>query len=318
MHLPFFHRDPDSEIIAICDTEVSKLEKIGEKYGIKYRYEDFEDFIRNEEIEAVVIATPNYLHYPMVMASLNYGKDVMCELPIAFTRNEADALFKKAKKEKLLLALSMPHRFRPDLQILKTMIDEDEIGRVRYSKTGWLRTQSDWIFKGWKGDYLRTGGGVFIQMGIHLLEIALWIMDREPVSIVGVTYSRDKYPDIEDTAFAMIRFKDNSILSIEVGWGFSYDKDIIYFNLTGEKGIATLYPLKIYKELHNKVVSISPSLNIRNIYRDAYRSQVSTFIKSVKRKSRYPFTGEDAVKCTAIVESFYKSVREKKEIKIKI
>ena len=293
------------------------MEKIAEKYRIKGKYDDFKEFIKNKDMDAVVIATPNYLHSPMIMAALDYGKDVLSELPIAFDKKSVKRLIKKASSKDRILALSMVHRFRPDLQILKAMVDEKEIGNIRYSKTGWLRTQSSWMLKGWRGEYFRTGGGVFIQLGIHLLEIALWIMDKKPVSITGVSYSKDKYTDIEDTAFALLKFKDNSILAIEVGWSFSYDKEIVYFNLTGNKGIATLYPLKIHKQLHEKFVTIEPDIDLKNIYRDAYRNQVKTFVKAVKEKIEYPFTGNDALKCTSIIESFYKSVKAHKEIPIK-
>lgn len=316
-HLPAFKKNSACDLVAICDTDVRKIDLLGTKYNITYRYQDFEEMIRNENIDACVISTPNYLHAPMIISSLEYGKDVLCDYPMAINLKEAQEVARIARRSKNCLAMALSDRFRPDVQTLKKFIKEGELGDIYYIKTGWLIGSTNWTLNPWRQEYLKSGGGAFLSLGVGLLDTALYLLESKSItSIFASTHKKNSASSVEDTAMCIINYHDGTLLTIEVGWSLIFDRDFRYCNIFGKKGAALLNPLKIQKELHNELVNVTPTFPQKNIFRAAYDLQAQFFIESLNRGSPPPFGYEDGLLIARITDAFYESARKQKLINI--
>lgn len=317
VHLPIFKKNKNCEIVALCDTDTRKLDYLTNRYNIKKHYLDYDKLLQDEEIDAVVIATPNYLHSPMAIGALEYEKDVLVETPMAISVEDAEAMVKLAEKKKRILLPALSQRLRSDVRLIKSFIDNGELGSVYYSKAGWLRGRADWSLSGWWGERLRAGGGVFLSLGSQILDIALWLLEPiKPISIVGAGYKRNEKSQVEDTAFALIRLEKKGILTIEVGFSMLQEHDLTYFNIFGHKGAALLNPIQIHREMHGHLVNVTPAQPAleKDYQRAADQLLIDLFIDSVNKRTKPPITSNDGLVISKISDAFYKSYQSQKEV----
>jgi predicted dehydrogenase len=314
VHLPLLRSSKLAEIVAVCDPDVRKLNHLCQRYNIRKHYVDFDDFKQDPEIEAVIIATPNHLHAPMAIACMEYGKDVLCEIPMALTASEAREMLAVARREGRRLVPCLNYRLRPDVSVIKKFIEQGELGSVFYTKAGWLRGRGSWIVSGWHADRLRAGGGAFMSLGAEILDYSLFLMQpAQPLSIVGAAHRRTGM-NVEDAAFAMIRFEHDLILTIEVGWSLLREADMTYFNIFGSKGAALLNPIQINKEMHGHLVNVTPTLPGRDPIRASADKQLELFLRAILFNEGLAVKPEDAILVNELIDAFYQSVAERKEV----
>jgi len=316
-HIPIFKKNKDCNLIAICDTDFHKLDYLGTKYNVAKKYQDFQEMVEDRDIDALIISTPNYLHTPMTISALQFGKDVICENPMAINCREAQEVIKVAGQTNRKVAVALTGRFRPDVQTLKKFIKEGELGEIYYLKAGWLIGTKEWVLPDWRMDILKSGGGAFLTMGTQVLAITSYFLeDKEPDTIFASIHKKEPESNVEDTAMCIINFKDGTLLTIEVGWSLLFEKDFLYCNIFGKKGAALLNPLKIHKELHNELVNVTPSIVPKNLYKVACELQAQFFIDAIKKNTKPPFTAEDGLLIARITDAFYESAKKNKMVKM--
>jgi predicted dehydrogenase len=316
-YVPIFTKNEQCNVIALCDSDVRKIDHLSEKYSIPYKYQDFQEIVSNEKIDALIIATPNYLHAPMTISALEYGKHVLCEIPISINLQEANEMIRAAEKSGKKLALAMNNRLRSDVQMLKKFIQEGELGEIYYVKAGWLIGTKEWILDPWRLAQIKSGGGAFLSLGTNLLDIALYFLqNKELDSIFASMHKKEPDAEIEDTAMCIINFSDGTLLTIEVGWSLLFEKDFLYCNVFGKKGAALLNPLKIQKELHNELFNVTPTLVHTNLYKVSYERQAQTFLDFLIKDRRPPISLEDGLTLARLSEAFYRSAKERKLVNL--
>ncbi len=320
IHLPILSRMDDVEIAALADIDKPKLQTLAEKYKVAEYYHDHQKLLAMDGIDAVHICTPNSLHAPIALDALAAGKHVLVERPIARTTDEAEAMVAEAKKRKKILMVGMNNRFRPDAMILKNFVDGNELGNIFYTKAGWLRRRGSWNETGWARKKHIAGGGVFIDLGIPMLDLSMWLMGKpKPVSVFSAMYNHFQKESVEDSSTAMIRFENNAVLSLEVSWTLLMENDFTYTNLFGTLGGALLNPLRIHKEMHGNLVNVTPTKIERPEYhsRKSYEYEIRHFYESIKHNRPVISSGEEAAEIMRISQAIYQSAKEKREIVLK-
>jgi len=314
VHLPLLQKLPDVEVVAACDKDKGKVQVVAEKYGIRGLYTDAKQMLEKEDLHAVIVCTSTDAHKEPALAALRAGKDVLVEKPIARTYSEAVELAEAAKETRRKLMVGMNHRFRPDVQILKSFIEGKELGKVFYTRVGWLRKRSS--DSSWFTQKEKSGGGVFVDLGIAMLDLALWFMGYPDVRRVGATHFNHKTRQVEDTSLVTLALTSGASVSIEVSWSMTLDEDIYYCNLFGTDGSAALNPLRIHKELHGNIVNLAPAKleAPQHLFKRSYENELKHFIGAVKGLHQIVSTADEAVHRMRIVDGVYKSVRLGKEI----
>jgi predicted dehydrogenase len=265
----------------------------------------------------VVVATPNHLHAPMATAALQYGKHVLCEMPLGVNSTEVERMVQVAEREKRILTPCLNTRLRPDVQTIKRFITGGELGQLYYCKTGWLQGRESWSLAGWRGERLRAGGGAFLSLGAALLDAALFLLDtHKPVSVFGAAHHRAQRSEVEDTAFAMIKFEPDLLLTVEVGWSLLMEQDFTYLNLMGNTGAALLNPIQIHKEMHGHLVNVTPQIPAKGIQRASHKLLIDLWVDSMQKDRPAAVTAEQALLVSRLSDAFYRSAQSHGEVKL--
>lgn len=313
-HLPVLQKLPDADLVAVCDRDRGKARLVAEKFGLKKVYTDVRQMFEQEPLDAVVVSTSTDAHKEVALAAIQAGKAVLIEKPIARTSTEAVAITEAAAAAKVKVMVGMNHRFRPDTMILKSFIEGNELGKIFYTKTGWLRrrtTDNSWTLRKEK-----AGGGVFIDLGIVMLDMALWMMGYPVVTRVTASTFSHVTKQVEDTAIVSLLMRDGTQMSIEVSWSMAVGDDEYYCDVYGTGGSATLTPLRVHKELHGNLVNLAPTKieSPQTVFKRSYENEIKHFIGAVRGLHGLISPAQEAVHRMRLVEAIYRSARLKKEV----
>jgi predicted dehydrogenase len=143
-HIPTLMRTEGLELVALCDRDPEKAQRVAQKFQIPIASSRLDDLLEDDTLDAIDICTPNFLHAPMATAALEAGKHVLCERPLARSADEASQMVKVARKADRVLMCAVQHRFRPDAQLLRKVVEKGDLGEIFFAKAGWLRQRTEW------------------------------------------------------------------------------------------------------------------------------------------------------------------------------
>lgn len=316
VHLPILSKMENVKIVAVSEINKNRLNTVADKFNINERFLDYKDLIKNSDCDAVIISTPTSTHKTVAIDCLNAKKNILVEKPIGRTVEEAKAIVDASKKNKKLVMVGMNLRYRPDIMLLKSIINAGEIGSPIYIKLSWIKSQSSsgkWFTK-----KEEAGGGVIFDLGIMLLDLGLWFLDFPPIKTVSAQNYMQNTKTVEDTSVSFIRCKYGSLLNIETSWSLVTEKDSFSLTVFGNNGSAMINPLRIYKKINNEIVTLTPSQGetSTSLYKKSYFNELKHFIGSVQGLHPVMSSGEEAIKRMEVLEKMYESAAEGKEIKL--
>lgn len=322
LHASSLSKCPDAEIAAICDVDSARSAKLAEQYSVPATYTDYNEMLSSDGIDAVIVATPNKFHEPIVAAAFAAGKHVMCEKPLAMNSIEGARMVEAGKKSGKLFMMGFNNRFRGDSQLLKKYVENGDLGEIYYAKTGWVRRKCLSWMSGWFAQKELAGGGPLIDLGVHVLDLTLWLMGNpKPVTVMGSTYSklgpeifkaRGMEYGVEDLAAGFIKLDNGATIMLEASWESHVAKEEIYTKLVGTKGGADLDPLRIYKDMHGKAVDIQPQFD----QLQGHEMEIKHFISCVKGECECISTGEHGLHIMQILDAIYESAKTGKSVDI--
>ncbi len=226
-------------VTAVADSNLVKSKAMAQSFNCQ-AYNDYHKLLADQDIEAVIIATPSGLHAQMAIDALNAGKHVVVEKPMAMTREQADAMIGTAQKAKRILTTVLNNRFLPASIFLKKAIDQGAIGRIISGSTcvNWYRPQKYYNEADWRGTRLMDGG-VLLNQAIHHIDLLLYYLgDVKHFQAYRATLGHDI--EVEDTAVAIVQFENSSIGTINATT-CAYPKNLEEtLTIIGEKGSVIL------------------------------------------------------------------------------
>ncbi|MCU0405917.1 MAG: Gfo/Idh/MocA family oxidoreductase [Ignavibacteriaceae bacterium] len=316
VHLPNLVKIKNAEITALAEINRSRLNFVADKYGIKKLYSDYKQLLTDTEIDAVIIATPTHLHKQMAIDCLNAGKDVLVEKPLARNSSEGIEIIECAKKNSRKLMVGMNLRYRPDSMLIRSLIDAGEIGNPFYFKCGWIRKQSS--SEKWFNKREEAGGGVILDLGVNLIDLALWLADYPKVISVSTKNYFHNSKNLEDTSISLIRCENSVTINIEASWSLAEEKDTFYTNVYGTKGSIGANPFKLIKVLDDEQIDLGSTFveTPTEAFKKSYLNELKSFIGAIKGLNPVFSSGEEALQLLKIAESMYLSAEKDQEIKI--
>jgi predicted dehydrogenase len=129
-HLPVLKKLKTIEVQAICDTDLPKARALADRFAVKDAFDDIEDLLRFESLDAVVICSPNHLHESHILAALSANLHVLVEKPLAMSAASAQRIIRAVEKRDRVVMVGMNHRYRPDVQIVRSFIQSGELGTI--------------------------------------------------------------------------------------------------------------------------------------------------------------------------------------------
>lgn len=232
-HIPGWVASPHAEIAAASDINEPVLDAFCTEFDIKKKSTDPADLFNDPDIDIIDVCTPNRYHAPLSIAALEAGKHVICEKPLAAAPDEIKQMIAARDKAGRLLMTAQHMRFKADSRALKAEIDAGELGDIYHARSWMLRRAAAPIRPGFIMKK-HSGGGPCIDIGVHILDLTLWMMGNpQPVSVTGVARNElaklpgafsnwgGKIPpefDVEDFATAFVRFDNGATLILECSW----------------------------------------------------------------------------------------------------
>jgi predicted dehydrogenase len=317
VRIPTIKKIEDAELVALCDIDEAKVSFIADKYDVSHVYYDIQNLLRSEKIDCVFICTPNNMHYPMALAALENGIPALVEKPVALNYEQTERLAKKSHELKTPLIIGMNNRFREDAVVLKEFMEKDELGDPFYLKCGWQRRWGKMQNQAWLHDVRISGGGVMMDMGISLIDLALWLLGKPKIKNVhSFIYNIFSESKAEDSALAVIETQNGTVVTIEVAWRLHIEKDINYMHVFGRHGAAFMNPLRINKEMHGKLVNVTPvdSDPALDPFKTAFEKEIMHFIRVIQGKAEPVTTIDDGLYIMEIMDAIYMSARQGKQI----
>lgn len=213
-HIEAIGRLKNSAILAVADKDRCRAQEAANRVSADM-YLDYRFILERPDIDAVIIATPSGLHAKMTLESLDAGKHVLVEKPMAMTVEDADLMIEMSCSKKKALGVVYHNRFNRASQILKTAVESGKLGSLIWGSASvrWYRPQKYYSESGWRGTEAMDGG-VLMNQAIHHIDLLLWLMgDVDELSGFRATLGHDI--EAEDTAVASLRFRSGALGSID-------------------------------------------------------------------------------------------------------
>jgi myo-inositol 2-dehydrogenase/D-chiro-inositol 1-dehydrogenase len=211
---------PMVEFVALADANTLRQDQalaLGRQFGTNVvAYEDYRDVLANDDVEAVVICSPNADHYRMTLDAAQAGKHVLCEKPLALTVSQAEEMIQACREHGVFLGTAYPCRFARVMWEMKRRVDAGEVGRIlTLTATNHLRS----VVAGWFVEPERSGGGCIRDHIVHALDLCRWFSGREPVEVYAeaATLARPELA-VEDVGMLIVAFEGGLIATIDPSW----------------------------------------------------------------------------------------------------
>ncbi len=216
-HALAYSKLPESEFVAVCDNDRSRAEAFAARYGVK-AYTDVATMCREEGLGAVSICTPHPIHAAPAVAAAECGCNVLVEKPLASRLADCDAILKAGEENHVQIGTMVQRRFYRPCQRIRQAIDDGKLGTPVIGTVqmfGW-RDKAYYDSDPWRGTWKGEGGGVLVNQAPHQLDLLLWYMG-EAEEVYGLWKNLNHpYIEVEDTAVAVVKFKNGAIGNIIV------------------------------------------------------------------------------------------------------
>lgn len=172
-HIPAWEERRDAELVALCDIRAEQMEK----YKNKHCYTDFDEMLKNEEIDILDICLPTYLHAEFAIKAMNMGINVICEKPVSLNVADVARVYSTAKSNNVKFMVAQVLRFWPEYSIIKEIYDTGKYGRLLSGHMGRLGVRPKWSWDGWMMDENRSGLVPF-DLHIHDLDFIVYAFGK--------------------------------------------------------------------------------------------------------------------------------------------
>jgi predicted dehydrogenase len=342
-HMAAYAELPDVDLVGLAGMEAEPLRELGERYGVPpgQRFPTWHDLLAQGGLDVLSVAAPTTLHRPIAVAALDAGIHVLSEKPLAENAAMGRQMVEAAIRNDRVLDVSFNHRRRGVVKALKQLVDEGGLGPIYYVKAGWLRRQGIPTMGSWFTRRATAGGGPLMDLGVHLLDIVLHLLDQPQVrTATAATYAEfgprgrggsvsstmnktgmsDGEFDVEDLSTAFLRLGGGATLLLECSWAQWVPEDLCYVTVYGAEGGAGIEwvpgrpkrSLTVWTERSGRPEVLRPPLPPDGEHAES----VVDFLAQVRTSGGSGFHGEAALLLTEVVDACYASAAAGHEIEL--
>lgn len=338
-HMRGYRLSPDVEMVAVCDANPKRLEEVGDEFEVPGRYTDYPTMLAEANLDMVSVCLPNSLHAEASIAALEAGAHVLCEKPMAVTSADALRMTTTAQKHDRRLMMAYNYRYRPDSRWLYRVAQAGQLGTIYRIYASWRRETGvpGW---GWFGSQAMSGGGALIDLGVHVLDLALWLLGFPEAKTVSgemntyfgpkslKTWGRkpgDPVPggfDVDDSGVGFIRLANGATIHLHASWAehTQPQEDRVRLEIQGTEGTALLNianyrkedTLRMFTEIQGEPVTVIPSL--RTVEHSGHEAMIPDLVDSILRGLPSPTDGWQGLASVRILEGLYESARKGCEV----
>ena len=344
-HIPAYRNLSEAfELCGICDIRPEAAQDTAGRHGIPGVYTDYEKMLGEIKPDIVSICTPNNLHVAQTITALRHGAHVICEKPLALKYSDARAVFDEAAAAGRYVFPCQTMRYNKEYFPAKEIISAGTLGSIYYGDISYIRRRG---VPGWGVFHIKeyNGGGVFCDLGVHMMDYVLWISGNPRLkSISGSKAARianqpqqlltsfasggapEGVPaprlydyrefDTEEFASGSARFEGGMAVNFRIAWALNHP-DTMCINLAGDKGGISIPDMKIYGGLGRYQADILPRiiddpLSSRSFY--GHWRLFEQILQTLDGKAPPPVSREEAMNVAAVIDGFYRSAETEREV----
>lgn len=306
-------RIPDARLTALCDADEGSLARAGAELGVACLLADYRQAVARDDVDAVVIATPTFLHCPIACAAAEHGKHVFLEKPMAVTLEECRQILEAVRRAHVRLQLGFMRRFDEGFLEAKRLVDSGELGRVvKIKSTGrGPGLPSPWMFD------LSKSNGIVAEVNSHDMDSLRWLTGSEAIQAYAIADNfkcpdaREPFPDFYDNILVLFRFQDGTLGEVDGAcpchYGYDARVEILCERglvLVGHVADQTAVKVTAQGEVVGRAVR-----SWRNLFHDAYLAEMEHFVRCAQRGEAPAVSGLDGLKALEMVLAANQSVR---------
>jgi predicted dehydrogenase len=335
-HIPNFQSIPHVSVEAVCDVNEARAEEVATEKGIPRVFTDHQQMLSEVKPDITVIATPNVYHKPMTIDALRAGSHVLCEKPLALTYADAREMLDLAESKGLVLNAGTHYRWSDPMQAAKAHVDAGFFGEIYAVRTVWHRRSGIPGYGSWFTRNSLSGGGSLLDIGIHALDRALYLMGfPQPVTVSGATFSKlgprglglggwgsdiqkpspDAIFDVDDLSWAFIRFDTGAVLQLQVSWAVN-NKDQFFTEIYGTDGgavVGSQNDVELYTIMNGQESDIKVSVPKGRT--GSYTALVRNFVRYLDGDPEGAIIpAHEALTSVRIIEGVLRSSQEGREV----
>ena len=297
-HLPILQSLNGVEISSVVDIRRERADLAAEKYGCRAFY-DFDEMLLKDRPDSIHICTPHYLHTEMAVKALEKGINVLCEKPCAITKNEIVRLKEAAFKSTALFGVCFQNRYNACVKKTKAIIESKKLGALiaESGRVCWFRDRA-YYSDDWHGKKATEGGGVLVNQAVHTADLLRYLCASKVKSVQGHIFndSLKGVIEVEDTALVRYEFENGVVAVLSATNAFPINADVT---------------IELYFESGNKLY-----LEGANLYLFKKDGEVLRLTEPEKESfSGKSYWGNGHA---ALIEDFYRCIREKKPFSIDV
>jgi predicted dehydrogenase len=308
-HLPTLKKLKSVEVVALCDIDLPKARALAVRFGVPDAHDDIEDLLRAPGIQVAVICSPTHLHESHILAALSADLHVLVEKPLAMSAASVQRIMRAAEKRDRVVMVGMNHRYRPDVQIVRSFVQSGELGRVESVRGSWHVFRPSRNQLGWRQRRDQAGGGAMLDLGLSILDLGLWLGGTPaPVRVSAALDVAGKERAVEQSGSAFVVCENGMSLFVDVTWHHLGEGERFGVGVRGSKGVAAINPLMVWKELHGVPMDVSPtgSVSRENAFIASYRAEWAHFEAAIGGEAKVAPLQEHLV-LHRIIDAIYKS-----------
>lgn len=323
---------PGVRLEAACDSSKERRETFAQTFAPGKMYVAYDDLLADPAVKAVIVSLPNFLHASATLAALRAGKHVLCEKPPTMDVAEIEAIREEANKRGLVYAFSRQSRFSSKMLAAKRLVNAGDLGNIYFVKAERVRSRGIPVgVGGWFLEKSKAGGGAMIDIGVHAIDAAWYLLGcPEPLTVsarVSVNFGHlipaGVKCDVEDAGFAFIRFAGDVVMHLEVAWAANVTDMVPASTWAGhEVENTTLYGTAATLQLDPLTLFTMEGMQRKDAVLDsevdsgAFVRQMDDFTGAIK-EGRLPINDADrAVTLMKLLGAIYESSRKGSEIRL--
>jgi predicted dehydrogenase len=315
-HLPTLKKLKSVEVVALCDIDLPKARALADRFGVPDAHDDIEDLLRTPGIQVAVICSPNHLHESHILAALSADLHVLVEKPLAMSAASVQRIMRAAEKRDRVVMVGMNHRYRPDVQIVRSFVQSGELGRLESVRGSWHVFRPSRNQLGWRQRRDQAGGGAMLDLGLSILDLGLWLGGTPgPVRVSAALDAAGKERAVEQSGSAFVVCENGMSLFVDVTWHHLGEGERFGVGVRGSKGVAAINPLMVWKELHGVPMDVSPtgSVSRENAFMASYRAEWAHFEAAIGGEAKVAPLQEHLV-LHRIIDAIYKSADDGRDV----
>lgn len=317
-HIKAYRAHPQADVAAICDIDTNRLAARADEFGIARTYTDWREMLRAESLDAVSVCLPNHLHAPVSIEAMRSGCHVLCEKPLTDTLAAAGPLADAVRASGRVLMAGMTMRYWSHCQALKRICDRGDLGSIYGARAVYSRKNGIPGAGGWFTRRESAGGGAIMDIGVHVLDLAWWLMGRpEPVSASAMVYPEIGCAgapgiDVDTHALGCIRFNTGAMLQLEAGWASHRAADETGVWLYGERAGLSTHPPAVY----GAEAGVATTMQLATPASFGKEGEIGHFLTCIEQGVVPDASIDDGVQMMRMLDALYRSAAQHQEVAV--